>query len=482
MTHAPHVVIVGGGISGLSAAFWLTKAGIRTEVLEASAGPGGTMKTIHDAGWLIETGPNSALETTPLFEEMFRELGVLAERLYADPSSDKRYIVRDGRLHVLPMKPGAFLKTKLWTTRAKVRLLKEPFVGRGTGEETIASFVERRLGREFLDYAINPFVSGVYAGDPSMLSVQSAFPKLYALERDYGGLVRGMIGGARARKRRAEKSKDRAKMFSMAGGMQAFPDAIARFLGDAFHGGSEVSALGPGEKREAWNVTTVSRAGARAVTALQPDVVIVAVPAARSADLVETFAPAAASMLRSISYPPVAQVFLGYQASDIPHPLNGFGYLVPAVERRSILGTIWSSSLFPNRAPKGCVALTSFVGGARQPEVAAKTDDELVAITHREISSLLGASAPPVYRKVIRWDHAIPQYNIGYARIMEAIDRAEVDHPGMFFCANYRGGIAVGDCLMSARRIARRAMEYLGVPFAAEENAIAERTVLQEKP
>ncbi len=478
MNQPPHVSIVGGGISGLTAAFWLKRAGIRADVFEAAHDAGGTMKTIRDGGWLIETGPNSALETTPLFEEMFRELGILGERLYADPSSDKRYIIRDGRMHVLPMKPGAFLKSKLWTTPAKVRLLKEPFVGRGIGEESIAAFVERRLGKEFLDYAINPFVSGVYAGDPAMLSVQSAFPKLYALERDYGGLVRGMIGGARARKRRAEKSKDRAKMFSMAAGMQTFPDAIARSIGDAFHRDAEVRAIAAVGKTDGWHVDNGSTAAGQDS---RSNAVILAVPAIRAAALIESFAPGAAAMLRTIYYPPVAQVFLGYQSSAIPHSLNGFGYLIPAVEHRSILGTIWSSSLFPNRAPGGCVALTSFVGGARQPEVLGKTDEELVTLTHGEIVSLLGARALPIYQKVIRWANAIPQYNMGYARIMEAIDKTEADHPGLFFCANYRGGIAVGDCLMSGQRMARRVSEYLGFQGEPLVDADGEGKVLQAK-
>ncbi len=160
------VVIIGGGISGLTAAWWLYKGGADVTVLERNTFVGGTMQTLHEDGWLIETGPNSALETTPLFTEMFEGLGILDQRLYADERSNKRYILRNGTLHVLPMSPQAFLASSLWTLTGKLRLLKEPFVGRAEKEETIAEFVERRLGREFLDYAINPFVAGVYAGNP----------------------------------------------------------------------------------------------------------------------------------------------------------------------------------------------------------------------------------------------------------------------------------------------------------------------------
>ncbi|HTY01190.1 MAG TPA: protoporphyrinogen oxidase [Bacteroidota bacterium] len=482
MNPEPHVLVIGGGISGLTAAFWLRKAGVHVDVFEASDAAGGTMKTIREDGWLVETGPNSALETTPLFEEMFRDLGILGDRLYADPSSDNRYIVRDGALHVLPMKPGAFLTSKLWTRKAKIRLLKEPFIGRGSGEETVAAFVERRLGKEFLDYAINPFVSGVYAGDPAMLSVQSAFPKLYALERDYGGLVRGMIGGARARRKRAEKAKDRAKMFAMANGMQTFPDALARQLGDAFHRETEVTSLFLAGQRNGRHTFDFTLRQGTIAAQLRPDAVVLAVPASRAGDLVGSFAPALRSMLASIYYPPVSQVFLGYRASSFSRPLNGFGYLVPALERRSILGTIWSSSLFPHRAPAGFVALTSFVGGARQPELAGKNDDDLAAMTHSETVSLLGAADPPVYRKIIRWTHAIPQYNLGHTRIMEAIDRVESANPGLFFCANYRGGIAVGDCLMSGQRIAERVLKCLGMNAASAAESKGEHRILQANP
>ena len=180
------VVVVGAGISGLTAAWWLHKAGVDVIVLEKNPFVGGTMRTIHEDGWLIETGPNSALETTPLFNEMFDGLGILNERLYADERSNKRYILRDGKLHALPMSPQAFLASSLWSIGGKLRLLKEPFVDRAEKEETIAEFVERRLGREFLDYAINPFVAGVYAGNPEELSVRAAFRKLYALEEKYG--------------------------------------------------------------------------------------------------------------------------------------------------------------------------------------------------------------------------------------------------------------------------------------------------------
>jgi oxygen-dependent protoporphyrinogen oxidase len=347
------------------------------------------------------------------------------------------------------MSPAAFLFSTLWTTSGKLRLLREPFIGRAHREETIAEFVERRLGREFLDYAINPFVAGVYAGNPEELSVRAAFPKLYALEEKYGGLIRGMIGGARERKRRAEKAKDRAKMFSFADGMETFPRAIGRYLGDALRCGCGVV----GVERGADGLWTALLAdGSR----LRGEKLILAVPAAAAARLIRGLDSALSSAMEGVYYPPVAEVFLGYAAGAMTRPLDGFGYLIPAKEKRQILGTIWSSSLFPGRAPAGHVALTTFVGGSRQPDLAVRPDAEIAASVASELESIMGVAGAPVYTKVFRWDRAIPQYNLGYLDFIGRIAALEERNPGLFLCANYRGGISVGDCVMSGEKTARR--------------------------
>ena len=289
------LIVIGAGISGLTSAFWAQRAGWDVTVLEAASVPGGTMRTIREKGWLVETGPNSALETTPVFGEMFRLLGIESERLYASAESNKRYVLRDGMLHPIPMSPGGFLATRLWSTRGKLRLLKEPLIGRGSKEETIAEFVERRLGRELLDYGINPFVAGVYAGNPEQLSVRSAFPKLYALEEKYGGLIKGMIKGARERKKRAEVAKDRARMFSFAQGMQRFPEAVASSLGKRIFYGTPVrsieaqAAIGTGTPRFRVNTT-----GGMSV---EGDAVVLGVPAYAASELLRPRAPALAAML-----------------------------------------------------------------------------------------------------------------------------------------------------------------------------------------
>lgn len=446
------VVIVGAGISGLTAAYWLKKAGVDVLVLEQGATVGGTMQTLREDGWLVETGPNSALETTPLFGEMFEGLGILDQRVYANEKSNRRYILRDGMLHPLPMSPAAFLGSRLWSAAGKLRLLKEPFVGRAEKEETIAEFVQRRLGREFLDYAINPFVAGVYAGNPEQLSVRAAFPKLYALEEKYGGLIKGMIKGAKERRQRAETAKDRARMFSFVDGMGTFPQAIARMLGDAVQTNTRVVGIERSDS-SSWTVLFASQGRTDAV---QAAAVIIATPAAHAAQMVARIAPSLAEKLSAIYYPPVAEVFLGFRHEQIPRALDGFGFLIPAREQRNILGTIWSSAIFPNRSPEGHAALTTFVGGSRQPEMCRLSDEDLIRIVTEELHAIMGVVGQPVFSKVLRWEKAIPQYNLGYLDIMSEVERCEAEVPGLFFCSNFRGGIAVGDCVMSGKRIADR--------------------------
>ncbi|MGA7162298.1 MAG: protoporphyrinogen oxidase [Bacteroidota bacterium] len=457
------VIIVGAGITGLATAWWLHKAGVDVVVLEHDSVVGGTMKSVQAGDWLIETGPNSALETTPLLKKLSCEVGIENDFLYANEAADNRYILRSGTLHPLPMKPALFLKSKLWSLSGKLRLLKEPFIGRSSKEETIAEFVSRRLGKEFLDYAINPFVAGVYAGNPEQLSVQAAFPKLYALEKNYGGLIKGQILGVRERKRRAEKAKDRSRLFSYKKGMQTLPDGIGKALGSRVHLNAtvervfQVSENGTGSKK-LFNVTGSESGknfsfGAKAV--------VLAIPSYQAATIIEPLDLPLATSLKNIYYPPVAEVYLGFKNGDIRRPLDGFGFLIPEKERRSILGTIWSSVLFPGRAPGDCSALTSFVGGSRQPALAQRGDAELVELVVRELKSIMNVAGAPVFSRVTRWEKAIPQYRLGHLAVIEQINEYEKRNGGFFLSGNYRGGIAVGDCVINSEVTAERVKTFL---------------------
>lgn len=456
-TQQCEVVIIGGGISGLCVAHWLTKRSVDVIVLEKDAAVGGTMKSVRENGFLVETGPNSALETTPLFKELVSDCQLEDEFMYANPASKNRYILRDGRLQALPLNPLAFLKTKLFSASGKLRLLKEPFIGKADREESITEFVTRRLGKEFLDYAIDPFVAGVFTGKPEALSVRAAFPKLYALEEKYGGLIKGMVRGRKERKARAEKAKDRAESFSFRSGMQVLPRAIATRLGNKIITNATVTSLQTtsqsghplSDKRF---LVEYSRDGA--AEQVIANTVVLSVPAYAAAELIRQHSPSTAATLDSIYYPPVASVYAGFEQKAIDQSLDGFGFLIPAKERRKILGCLWSSSLFSGRAPEGMVSFTAFIGGSRQPDLALLDEETLCDVVLTDLKNIMQIKGKHVYLKVTRWKQAIPQYELGYHQNIKALNQFEMEHPGLFFCSNFKGGISVGDCVKSAHETA----------------------------
>lgn len=458
MTRTKHteVTVIGAGISGLSTAFFLNRAGVDVRVIEKQPRTGGTIETGRKDGFLIDYGPNSGLETTPFLGELFDGAGVSSSLCYANKAARNRYIVKSGALHPLPINPAAFIRTPLFSPRSKLRLLKEPFIGRvdGDHDESLADFVRRRLGNEFLDYAINPFVSGVYAGTPEHLSVKSGFPKLYELEQRHGSLIKGALKGARERRRKrraGETSRASARMFSFTGGMQTITDALSDALGDRVSTGASVLAI---ERTRGGYDVHLESGGEQ--TQISTGTLIFAIPAHAYSNIRFDFEFDILNRLDRIPYPPVGVVFFGYRDNPSPRPLDGFGFLIPEKEKRGSLGTIWSSSLFSGRAPEGGVALTTFVGGARQPENARLADDEMVSLVRRDTRDLLGIERPPDVAVVRRWERAIPQYNVGHSHVVGAIEEFERRNPGLHISGNFRGGVSISDCVREAHALAER--------------------------
>lgn len=438
------VAIIGAGITGLTAAFYLKRHGISATVYEASGRVGGVIQSIRKDGYLAEFGPNTLLETSPKISQLVRDAGLQSRRLNPDPKAEARYVVRYNRPIAMPGSPLGFLTTDLFSWKAKLAVLREPFVKprRDGVEESIGQFVVRRFNQEFLDHAIDALVAGIYAGDPQKLSVAHAFPKLKALEDNYGSMIKGQIFGARERKRRGEVAKDRAPKFSFDEGLQVLPDTLSERLGESVRLNTAVSKLT--QTANGWRVTTSSGE-------VEHDAVIYCGTAHKLAELrIETGLQSLdLSAFAEIRHPPVASVVLGFRREDVTHPCSGFGMLIPRIAGFKILGCIFSSALFPNRAPAGHLTLTSYVGGERYPELPSLPPERLFELTCEDLRVLLGVRGKPTFKHCVIYPRAIPQYNVGFGRFKDLMNDIETKAPGLFLAGHYRNGISLSDSIMS---------------------------------
>ena len=456
---SPAVAIIGGGITGLTTAWRLHQRGIDFTLFEAGDRCGGVIGTVKKDGYLIERGPNTLLETNRIIGEMIDDLGLRERCLPSDPAAEKRFIIRGHEPVNMPSGPAGMMTTKLFSLWAKLGVLTEPFRREAPADldEPLADFVRRRLGREFLDYAINPFVAGIYAGDPEKLSVREAFPRLRTIEQEYGSLIIGQIRGAKARKKRGEMSRQNANKLSFDDGLQVLTDALTTRLGSAVHCQTAVEKL----ERGSDNKWTVHSSGGEQ----HFDTVLLALPAHRAAQLSignEGEDCDSLRVLAEILYPPVASVALGFRRDQVEHPLDGFGALIPEVEGLQILGSIFSSSLFPNRAPEDHVLLTSYLGGTRAPDlVLGKSHQELCATTLQDLRRLYGITGDPTFSFSTNYEKAIPQYNVGFGKYREAMTAAESSLAGLFLAGHSRDGISVGDSIESGDRAAGKIDKYL---------------------
>lgn len=453
-SHVP-ALVVGAGLSGLVCAYALRKAGVETQILESREHPGGVIRSEQREGFLLELGPQS-FSGTPALLQICRELGLEKELIEA-PAKAPRFVLIDGKLQQVPLSPPAFFKSSLFSASTKWSVIRDLFGWSKPPEqeESIAAFVRRKFSAELLEKLVGPFVSGIYAGDPEMLSLQASFPQVYEAEKSSGSVIRGMKRAAKS----SSTPKSRPTLLSFREGNETLIRALSANLGISLRTGVEVLKI---QNFDAGSSSQGQRFAAEirekgVQDRIVADRLIVAIPTDAAARIFDGLAPDPISALREVTYASLAVVSLGYQKTSVANSLDGFGFLVPRSAGLRILGSVWNTSLFPERAPKDHALLTCFIGGVTDPAAASFSNEELVAIAHRELTPLLGLRQEPVFSSVYCYKQAIPQYNLGHSTRVDALENRNFVSANLWFAGNYLHGPSVGACVDQALKVAQEA-------------------------
>jgi len=443
------VAVIGAGLTGLTAAFYLKKAGINFKVFEKANRAGGVIQTHHENGFTYESGPNSGMLSKPEVPELLEELEDYCTLEPADETAKARWIWKNGKWHSLPSGLISGVTTPLFTFSDKLRILGEPFRKKGDDPgESLAGLVLRRMGKSFLDYAIDPFILGIYSGDPSKLVTKYAFPKLYNLEQNYGSFIGGAI--KKGREPKTERDKKATKnIFSVEGGLSNFVDALVKNVG---------------EKNINLNCTNIKVEKSDNGFVIEGEKfshVISATGGYALNDLIPFADQKKLAVISKMKYSKVVQVSLGFKEWE-GLPLNAFGGLVPSVEQRRILGVLFLSSFLKNKAPENGALLSVFLGGTRRPEMVELSDEEIKQVVKEEVSEMMQLkSFKPDLLKIFRYNYAIPQYGFESEEKMKAIAELEAENPGLILAGNVRDGIGIADRIHQGRAIAEQLTEEI---------------------
>jgi protoporphyrinogen/coproporphyrinogen III oxidase len=476
--HSPHVVIIGGGIAGLATAYALQEraraAGIplACTLVEARERLGGVILTERIDGFVVEAGPDSLLTQKPCGVELCRALGIGDHLIGTNDRQRKIYILWQGRLHplpgglmlIIPTRLRPLLCSRLLSWPGKIRMGLEYFLPLqiSQADESLGAFVRRRLGQEALEKIAEPLLAGIYAGSLNDMSLQATFPRLRELELKHGGLIRGMLAQRRAMRGGPRVESQHATTMFMAprDGMAEIVEAISArldrvtvLLGEATQ---RVMPHGAGMEGAQGYAVHLDRE-----QTLQADAVVFATPAHVTAQLVEGFHPELAEALRAIPYVSSATVSLAYRRSDVPHPLDGFGFLAGRREGRHIMGATWTSTKFPHRAPPDHVLIRSFVGGERHEHLVYLDDMALTQVVREELGAILGITTPPLLARVYRWERANPQYLVGHLDRVTAMEKMLAPYPGLFLTGSAYRGVGVPDCIYQGAQTAERVLACL---------------------
>jgi len=463
------IAIIGGGITGLAAAHRVIELAyqlqnqIKLTIFEASPRLGGTIHTEHRDGFLIERGPDAFISEKPEALALAQRLGIESRIIQTNEQHRRSFIVKHGRLRpvpegfqlLAPSRMWPFITSDIFSITGKLRMGADLFLPRrsqnGTDDESLASFVRRRLGNEALERMAQPMVGGIYTANPEVLSLRATLPRFLDLEQSDRSLILAMLRKRRQSKNETGVSGARYSLFlSFDKGMEVLVDALSRRIGRAdcdLRLNTKVTKLGHHSNGE-WLVTTECGEN------LTFDAICLAVPAFIASSLLTEISPTLSSLLNQIKYASTATVNVAYKRRDINHALNGFGFVVPFVEKRSLIACTFSSVKFANRAPEGCVLLRAFVGGALQAELLELEDYEIERRVHEDLRELLGVTGKPLFTEVTRWNKSMPQYEVGHLDRVAEIEHESSTLGGIALAGNSYRGAGIPDCIKSGEAAA----------------------------
>lgn len=469
----PHFVIVGGGIAGLAAAHRLVELSrerelpLRFTLLEASGRIGGVIGTERRGDFLLELGPDSFISEKPWALALCRRIGLEPELIGTRDQYRATFVVRNGKLEPLPegfmllapTKFGPLLRSRLFSWPGKLRMALDLVLPRAgqRDDESLGSFVRRRLGREALEQVVQPLVGGIYTADPEGLSLAATMPRFLQMEREHRSVIYAMWRAARSQPHEAKQASGaRWSLFvTLRNGMQQFVDTLT-------------PRLSPGEVRYGVSVATLHHTDGQWTvvcedgSTLHAEGVVLATPAFQSARIVREQSPQLASLLSTITYSSAATVNLAYRRDQVPHPLNGFGFVVPHLERRAIIAGSFSSVKYTGRAPADQVLLRAFVGGSLQPELFTLDDQAMEQTVRREFALLLGIRAMPLFSRIARYPRSMPQYFVGHLKLVDQIEQHLSCHPGLALAGNAYRGVGIADCVRSGEAAAEAVVQSIG--------------------
>ncbi|MCI4669082.1 MAG: protoporphyrinogen oxidase [Bacteroidia bacterium] len=440
------ITIVGAGITGLVTAAYLKKSGFSVQLFDSREQAGGNIRSFQKGRYLLELGPNSLVLNDELYN-FLEEWGLDDHILQADPKAKFRFILKKGKYRKLPTGPISLLTSRTLSFKAKGALIKERNLPpQFVNGDSIDAFFRKRLGDEWTDYVVYPFISGVFAGDPRQLLIEKAFPRILKLEEEHSSLIRGMMAN--------RKSQNHRGTISFSGGIQQMTNRLGHYLRNELFLDHPLLAIREGKDKK-WGLQFKQKE-------IETDWLVLCIPSYQAGRLIREFYSETSIALNQVEYPPVSMVYSAYKRKAVKHKLNGFGALHNHKEKSFALGSIFNSSVFPDRCPEDEVLLTTFVGGAMYPERAKLENEELCIKVNEELSKLLGIREKPVMQHVQRWPRAIPQYTEGFLASDE--QKSSLEDKGIFLSGNWTGGISVPDSIKSGQELAKKLMSLKDLP------------------